>query len=113
MFFLKSPFSLCKSSSKFETFAILNGAIFPVTSRVEPPKFRFIIALDTKESFSQPLFAGLVMILLLTICFDIFNFFTMVKCCVVQFCADSNKTGHTMQIFPNDRNLKGQFVKFV
>ena len=37
----------------------------------------------------------------------------MVKRCVVQFCADSNKTGHTMQIFPNDGNLKGQFVKFV
>ena len=35
----------------------------------------------------------------------------MVKRCVVQFCADSNKTGHTMQIFPNDENLKGQFVK--
>ena len=57
--------------------------------------------------------AGLVMIFLLTICFNIFNFFTMVKRCVVQFCADSNKTGHTMQIFPNDGNLKGQFVKFV
>ena len=40
-------------------------------------------------------------------------FFTMVKRCVVQFCADSNKTGHTMQIFPNDGNLKGQFDKFV
>ena len=37
----------------------------------------------------------------------------MVKRCVVQFCTDSNKTGHTMQIFPNDANLKRQFVKFV
>ncbi|CAH3139399.1 unnamed protein product [Pocillopora meandrina] len=37
----------------------------------------------------------------------------MVKCCVVQFCTDSNKTGHTMQIFPNDANLKRQFVKFI
>ena len=46
-FFLKSPFSLFKSSSNFKTYAILNGAIFPVTSQVEPPKFRFIIAWDT------------------------------------------------------------------
>ena len=37
----------------------------------------------------------------------------MVKRCVVQFCTDSNKTGRTMQIFPNDANLKRQFVKFV
>ena len=37
----------------------------------------------------------------------------MVKRCAVQFCTDSNKTGHTMQIFPNDANLKRQFVKFV
>ena len=111
-FILKSPFSLCKSSSKFETFAILNGAIFPVTSRVDPPKTRFIIAWGTKESFLQPLFAGLVMIFLLTVCFNIFNFFVMVKRCV-QFCTDSNKTGHTMQIFPNDANLKRQFAKFV
>ena len=53
------------------------------------------------------------MIFLLTVCFNIFNFFVMVKRCVVQFCTDSNKTGHTMQIFPNDANLKRQFVKFV
>lgn len=26
----------------------------------------------------------------------------MVKRCVVQFCTDSNKTGHTMQIYPNE-----------
>ena len=37
----------------------------------------------------------------------------MVKRCVVQFCTDSNRTGRTMQIFPNDANLKLQFVKFV
>ena len=37
----------------------------------------------------------------------------MVKRCVIQFCTDSNKTGHKMQIFPNDANLKQQFVKFV
>ena len=112
-FLPKSPFSLCKSSSKFETFALLNDAIFPVTSRVAPPKFRFVIAWDTKESFPQPLFGGLIMIFLLTVCFNIFNFFIMVKRCVVQFCTDSNKTGRTMQIFPNDANLKRQFVKFV
>ena len=37
----------------------------------------------------------------------------MVKHCAVQFYADSNKTGHPMQIFPNDANLKRQFVKYV
>ena len=37
----------------------------------------------------------------------------MVKRCVVQFCTDSNKTGHTMQRFPNEANLKQQRVKFV
>ena len=37
----------------------------------------------------------------------------MVKRCAVQFSTDSNKTGHPMQIFPNDANLKRQFVKFV
>ena len=35
--FLKSPLLLCKNSFKFETFAIVNGAIFFGTSRVEPP----------------------------------------------------------------------------
>ena len=84
-----------------------------MTSRVDPPKSRFIIARGTKESFLQPLFAGLVMIFSLTVCFNIFNFFVMVKRCVVQFCTDSNKTGHTMQTFSNDANLKRQFVKFV
>ena len=84
-----------------------------MTSRVDPPKSRFIIAWGTKESFLQPLFAGLVMIFLRTVCFNIINFFVMVKRCAVQFCTDSNKTGHTMQIFPNDANLKRQFVKFV
>ena len=53
------------------------------------------------------------MIFLLTVCFNIFNFFVMVKRCVVQFCTDSNKTGHTMQRFPNDTNLKRQLVKLV
>ena len=37
----------------------------------------------------------------------------MVKRCVVQFCTDSNKTGQTMQRFPNEANLKQQRVKFV
>ena len=37
----------------------------------------------------------------------------MVKRCVVQFCSNSNKTGHTMQKFPKDANLKRQWVKFV
>ena len=37
----------------------------------------------------------------------------MVKRCVVQFCSNSNKTGHTMHKFPKDANLKRQWVKFV
>ena len=37
----------------------------------------------------------------------------MVKCCVVQFCSNSNKTGHTMHKFPKDANLRRQWVKFV
>ena len=52
--------------------------------------------------FSTSLFAGLVMIFLPTVCFNIFHVFIMVKRCE-----------HTMQIFPNDANLKRQFVKFV
>ena len=37
----------------------------------------------------------------------------MVKRCVVQFCTNSNKTGHTMQRFTNEANLKRQWVQFV
>ena len=37
----------------------------------------------------------------------------MVKRCVVQFCSNSNKTGHTMRKFLKDPNLKRQWVKFV
>ena len=36
----------------------------------------------------------------------------MVKRCVIQFCTDSNKTEYITQIFPNDANLKRQWVKF-
>ena len=41
------------------------------------------------------------------------KFFVMVKHCVVQFCSNSNKTGHTMHKFPKEANLKRQWVKFV
>ena len=58
-------------------------------------------------------FVGSTKSAIFTVCFNIFNFFVMVKRCVVQFCTDLNKTGHKMQIFPNDANLKRQFVKFV
>ena len=37
----------------------------------------------------------------------------MVKRCVVQFCSNTNQTGHTMHKFPKDANLKRQWVKFV
>ena len=37
----------------------------------------------------------------------------MVKCCVVQFCSNSNKKGHTMHKFPKDVNLRWQWIKFV
>ena len=37
----------------------------------------------------------------------------MVKRCTVQFCTGRYKTGHTMQRFPNEANLKQQRVKFI
>ena len=37
----------------------------------------------------------------------------MVKHCVVQFCNNSNQTGHTMHKFPKDANLSEQWVKLV
>ena len=37
----------------------------------------------------------------------------MIKRCVVQFCSNSNKTGHTMHKFPKVANLRRQWVKFV
>lgn len=40
-------------------------------------------------------------------------FHIIVKRCVVQFCSNSNKTGHTMHKFPKEANLKRQWVKFV
>ena len=39
--------------------------------------------------------------------------FITVKRCVVQFCSNSNKTGHTMHKFPKDVNLRRQWIKFV
>ena len=45
------------------------------------------------------------------------HIFIMIKCCVVQFCSNSNKTGHTtctcMHKFPKDANLRWQWIKFV
>ena len=80
-----------------------------MTFRVEHPKFRFTIAYNTCRCSPQPLFAGLVTIFLLTVCLNIFNFFVL--CRLV--CTNSNKTGHTLQRFPNEANLKQQWVKFV
>lgn len=37
----------------------------------------------------------------------------MVKRCVVQFCSNSNETGHIMHKFPKDPNLRRQWLKFV
>ena len=41
------------------------------------------------------------------------HIFIMVKCCVLQFCSNSNKTGHIMHKLPKDANLRRQWVKFV
>jgi len=41
------------------------------------------------------------------------HIFIMVKRCVIQFCSNSNKTGHIMHKFPKDANLRWQWVKFV
>ena len=71
------------------------------------------IACHTFMSSPQPLFADLVTIFLLTVCLNIFRFFfIVVKHCVVPICT-TNKTGHTMQRFPNEANLKRQWVQFV
>ena len=37
----------------------------------------------------------------------------MGKRCVVQFCGNSNKTGHSMHMSPIDLNLRWQWTKFV
>ena len=37
----------------------------------------------------------------------------MVKRCVVHYCSNSDKTGHTMHKFPKEANLRRQWVKFV
>ena len=46
-------------------------------------------------------------------CVEYIHFFLMVKCCVVHFCSNSNKTGYIMHKFPKDANLRRQCVKFV
>ena len=35
------------------------------------------------------------------------------KRCVIQYCSNSNKTGHTMHKLPKDANLRRQWIKFV
>ena len=45
--------------------------------------------------------------------FEKSHIFIMVKRCVIQFCSNLNKTGHTMHKFPKDANLRWQWVKFV
>ena len=37
----------------------------------------------------------------------------MVKRCVVQFCSNTNKTGHSLHSFPKDQALRRQWVRFV
>ena len=37
----------------------------------------------------------------------------MGKCCVVQFCENSSKTGHSTHLFPKEENLRLQWLKFV
>ena len=37
----------------------------------------------------------------------------MGKRCVVQFCENSSKTGHSTHLFPKDENLRRQWLKFV
>ena len=107
--FLKSPLLPCKNSLKFETFAIVNGAIFSGTSRVEPPNrmsyvyvFSTAIVCRSRHDFFTYSLLEYVP----------FFFFIVVKHCVVPICT-TNKTGHTMQRFPNEANLKRQWVQFV
>ena len=42
-----------------------------------------------------------------------FAFITMVKRCLVQFCGNTSKTGHSVHKFPKDPSLRRQWVKFV
>ena len=44
---------------------------------------------------------------------NIFIYSNTVKRCVVQFCSNSNKTGHSTYKFPDDLNLRRQWTKFV
>ena len=87
--FLKSPLLPCKNSFKFETFAIVN--VFSTA----------IVCRSRHDFFTYNLLEYIP-----------FFFFIVVKHCVVPICT-TNKTGHTMQRFPNKANLKRQWVKFV
>ena len=101
-FFLKSPFSLCKSSSKFKTFALLNGAIFPVTWGVEPPKLRFIPPMRHVGVFSTAIVCRSSHEFLLTVCFNIFNVFIMVKVVSSSFVLIQTKLSIQCIDFQND-----------
>ena len=78
--------------------------IFTVTSPVES------LPTGSQNSFSTT-FQNKHMFALIQA--NIFIYSNMVKRCVVQFCGNSNKTGHSMYKFPDDVNLRRQWTKFV
>ena len=45
--------------------------------------------------------------------FHLFSYSNLVKRYVVQFCGNSNKTGHSKHMSPRDLNLRWQWTKFV
>ena len=60
------------------------------------------------EAFSLPDFLKIQ-----TNMFHLFSYSNMGKRCVVKFCGNSNKTGHSMHMSPRDLNLRRQWTKFV
>ena len=99
-----SQFLCWKIAPKFLTSAILNCAILQMTSRVDPlvtwNQMSLLNTLWNKRMFTW---------FLIEKC----HIFIMVKRCVIQFCSNSNKTGHTMHKLPKDANLRRQWIKFL
>ena len=85
---------------------LFDCAIFSVTSRVDicPPEVNilpsrpFVIRTCLHKSGEY---------------INLFSYSKMGKRCIVQFCGNSNKTGHSTHMFPRDLNLRRQWIKFV
>ena len=97
-----SQFWRWKIASKVLTSTILTCAILQMTSRVDlwlPVVKCLLNTLRNKCIFTWFLLKK-------------HHIFIMVKHCVIQFCSNSNKTGHALHMLPKDTNLRLQWVKF-